>query len=185
MLNQYYRIKRFRPFGARLEIHSVVFIIVGLCVLMNWKEPFAALATALAYFGVIFIHECGHAFFARRYRYRVTRIQLSYMHGTCEYDDEDLTEWNEVVIAWGGVLAQLAVVVLVMLLGLIPGIGSLSFLKDAMGILGPVNILIAMINLIPVAPLDGATAWRIVPLLWEEWRPRRRKKKRSPFRAVK
>jgi len=185
LINHYYKIKRMRPFGAILEIHGVVFIIIGLCVLINWNQPLTGLAMAVAYFGIIFVHECGHAFFAKRFGYAVTNIQLSFMHGICVYDDDDLNEWNEVVIAWGGVLAQLAVVVLVVLLGFIPGTDAIPAINDAMGVLGPLNLFIAFINLIPVSPLDGATAWRIVPLLWDRWRPRRKTKKRSPFKVVK
>ena len=46
------------------------------------------------------------------------------------------------------------------------------------GILGPINLMIALVNLAPAPGLDGHVAWRAVPLLWQ-WQRARTTTKRS------
>jgi membrane-associated protease RseP (regulator of RpoE activity) len=44
--------------------------------------------------------------------------------------------------------------------------------NTVLGIVGFASILIAMFNLLPVAPLDGAKAWKLMPALVGLWRKR-------------
>ena len=83
-------------------------------------------------------------------------------------------EWEAVWIAWGGVIAQLSVA--------IPILASAAFFRDydwgyftpIIIILGYLNIVIAAINLSRDEGMDGRTAWRIIPLLLEQRRARRK-----------
>jgi hypothetical protein len=36
-------------------------------------------------------------------------------------------------------------------------------------------VVVAVFNLLPLMHLDGATAWRIVPVVWLRWRAARRR----------
>jgi stage IV sporulation protein FB len=127
-------------------------------------------ATAIAFVALFFLllaHELGHAAVAVWRRVPVRDLQLFFLHGFCTHD-EPYDEEDDVLIAWGGVGAQLAV--LIAAAGASALIAALA--PIASEIAAPVfyalietNLLIMVINLVPVAPLDGAKAWRAIPIL--------------------
>ncbi len=126
---------------------------------------------------LVLVHELGHAFFVRRASLAVSHIALHGLGGRCVYLGEWGTPWNHAVIAWGGVLFQAAL--------LIPAIAAATLLPAQESWLGlqlesllavwvRLNLALIVLNLIPVAPLDGATAWRLVPMLPARLRAARR-----------
>jgi Zn-dependent protease len=82
------------------------------------------------------------------------------------------------VIAWGGPFAQL-----VLLVGAMAWVAAFGFPRDATAwavvsaLLGS-NLWLLLVNLIPIAPLDGAEAWWLPVLLG---RSLRRRPPRSQF----
>jgi Zn-dependent protease len=163
--------KRLRIFGAPIYIHWSVLVVVCLLALSAIGSPvFAAIAIS-SYLGIIAIHECGHAFVAKRLGYQVYSIQIAFLHGRCEYA-APRQEWDGIAIAWGGVLAQLLIAIPVLILAGVLGQFEPSYLGPVVVMLGYLNLMIALVNLAPVRGLDGAIAWRIVPLLWTRKRSR-------------
>lgn len=133
-----------------------------------------ALITFLAYAVLLLAHELGHAYAARSRRLRVYGIRLYVMHGLCEFQSPFHAR-DHIFIAWGGVLAQMCVLVV----ALAAQYAVSVFLPDAEYLLAPLfyvfikaNLVIAAFNLIPVAPLDGHIAWQGVPPLWDKLRAR-------------
>lgn len=123
-----------------------------------------------AFFALLLVHELGHAAVATWRRVEVHRIELLFLHGFCVHD-QPYDEEDDILIAWGGVAAQFVVFILAlgfdMLLGpRSPYTHPVTF--SILLVLIDTNLLIMIINLIPVAPLDGAKAWRCVPIL-REW----------------
>jgi Zn-dependent protease len=130
----------------------------------------AALVAFAAFLFLLMAHELGHAAVAGWRRVEVAHIQLFLLHGVCAHEVPDYEE-DDVLIAWGGVAAQF--VVLVIALGvdfLLPTLSPVAYFwaAPALSVLIDTNLLIMILNLIPVAPLDGAKAWRALPLL-REW----------------
>jgi Zn-dependent protease len=129
----------------------------------------ASMAIAfVSFFFLLLVHELGHAAVARWRGVPVIEIQLYVMHGLCRYEEPE-RESDAIWIAWGGVAAQ--TVLLLLTIGVSELLQRLSFLlyldaRPAFQILIVANLIIIMINLVPVPPLDGATAWRAVPKLW-------------------
>jgi Zn-dependent protease len=156
-------LKRLRLFGAPIYIHWSVFAVVLALVAISFESPIYALVTILSYLGIIVMHECGHAFVARTRGYDVHSMRIGFLHGRCEYEAPEY-EWDEVAIAWGGVVAQLLVAVPVLVLAQMSG-RDLGYLGPAIVILGYLNLMIALLNLAPAAGLDGEIAWRVIPLL--------------------
>ena len=120
-----------------------------------------------AFFALLLVHELGHAAVAMWRHVDVHRIELLFLHGFCVHD-QPYDEEDDILIAWGGVAAQFAVFVLAlgfdMLLGpRSPYTHSVTF--SILLVLIDANLVIMIINLIPVAPLDGAKAWRCIPIL--------------------
>lgn len=123
------------------------------------------------------VHEYGHAFAAKYKRVRVDAIKLYLFHGMCEHE-QPYYETSHVFIAWAGVLAQLALLLLALALQtLLFRFAPLSYfmLAPLFSVLITINCVIAAINLIPVAPLDGHIAWRIIPLFRQYYWPDLRK----------
>jgi len=108
------------------------------------------------------VHELGHLEIARRRGHRGIRIDIYPWLGLCHVDAPE-NRRDDLEIAWGGVLAQAPLLLLAVavepLRDTIPALGSVSF------VFGYLNTLMILFNLLPIAPLDGHKAWRLVPLL--------------------
>ncbi len=154
--------------GIRISVHWTV--LIGLPWLYYHTRSASATAISfVAFFFLLLAHELGHAAVALWRNVAVGEIRLLFIHGLCMHD-EPYHEKDDVLIAWGGVAAQL--VVLVIALGANKLLAILSpftyqIASPLFQVLTATNILMMIINLIPVAPLDGAKAWRILPMLWE------------------
>jgi len=118
----------------------------------------------LGLFSVLLVHELGHALLVRQFGYEVERISIYPIHGLCHYD-EPYSEYEDSVIAWGGVLAQLLL--------FIPASAFLFFFGNTP--FGSVNVLLVIFsyinamsivfNLVPAPGLDGSKTWRLIPIL--------------------
>jgi Zn-dependent protease len=144
------------------------------------SEPYLlAVASALAFFGSILLHELGHAFVALRRGIGISDITLWMFGGVAQMTRDSDSPGTEFKIAIAGPLVTLAIA-LACFLGGIAAAGSEQFwnafwLRDATntsGILAMVawmafiNASILLFNLIPAFPLDGgrvarAIAWRV------------------------
>ena len=185
-MKAYTRIPRIRVFNAPLSVHWSVFVIAGILLLKSLHEPLLAALTIASYFGILLLHEAGHAYMAKRQRLARYAIRISAVHGVCQFEEPEHAK-QDYLVAWGGVLAQLAVAVPLVILDLMFGIGRIDALGPVVVMLGYVSIAVAAFNLIPAQGLDGAKAWRLIPLLLEERRERtfRPSRKRGKFRFIK
>jgi Zn-dependent protease len=165
-------LRRIRILGARVYVHWSVLLVVALLALMSFKSPIHAAVAILSYLGVTTVHEIGHAIAARRLGYAVEAIHVAVLHGRCVYEAPE-TELDDVQIAWGGVLAQLAIAAPVLTIARAFPEYDFGYAAPAIVFLGYVNMLLALVNLAPAPGLDGATAWRLIPLLARRWRARR------------
>ncbi len=148
-------------------------LLAGLPAVMY--QPWAGVVTAACLVSVLLVHEAGHAFVARRRRCSVYWIELRAFHGLTSYG-QPASSRDAVAIAWGGVLAQGLIAIAAY--GVMSVWGGMPNMVAgaAFRALGLMNLLIAAINLLPVAGLDGETAWRIL---------RRRPKWRPPKTALR
>jgi Zn-dependent protease len=157
--------------GASVYVHWSVFLAAALVVLMSFNSPIHAFVGLASYLGIIVLHELGHAWMARRLGCRVRSLCIGFVHGCCEYEAAE-TEAEDVLIAWAGALAQLAIAVPMLIVASLFADRDLGYAAPAVVFLGYVNLLIALVSLAPAPGLDGHTAWRGVPLLLDWWRAR-------------
>jgi Zn-dependent protease len=175
-MHGYLTLSRPRLFGARLHVHWSAVLVAGMMIGAAGRDRLEGLLMAMCYFGILVLHEAGHAYVARRQRLRPQNVHIGILHGQCDFD-LPYSEKDHVILAWAGVLAQLSLALPVILLDRLTAVSSLPYAGLMVSILGYANLFWALFNLVPVAPLDGRVAWRIVAVLREESGLRSRAKK--------
>jgi stage IV sporulation protein FB len=136
--------------GVDLRLHFT--LPLGLIFLMIILHD-AWLVLGVA--GIVVAHELGHVALARRYRLPVLSIDVTGIGGACRYVNLRANEQQESIIAWGGLLVQGCFLVAGEVAARTVG------LSETLLGLHVINFIIIVLNIIPVRPFDGATAWRL------------------------
>lgn len=146
---------------------------IGMLVFTGFlRNPRFAPGAWLGFLLVILIHELGHAVAVRLSRQRVIAVDANALGGLCHWEGYP-SPMARAMIAWGGVIAQallaLATFVTIAVLGRPTDVFTADLASAFLG----ANLWLIAMNLVPVPPLDGAEAWRVVPILASRWRRRR------------
>jgi Zn-dependent protease len=157
--------------GVDTYVHWTVLLLAVLILAEVIRRPVLSLLGLVAYFAVLLIHETGHLIAAQRKGCPVFSIELYPIFGVTRFG----TPWSRLdhcVIAWGGVLAQAAVAIPLVVWVAAFGYTRFEVVNMLFVILGFFSVGVALFNLLPIPPLDGATAWRIFPalLMWRRSR---------------
>lgn len=123
-----------------------------------------ATITSAVFFATLLAHEVAHAVTARHYRMRVHKITLWVLGGMTELDGDPPTPRADAMVAAAGPLTSLAAGAVFAALTWV--IGGSDLVAAALSWLAAINILLAVFNLLPGAPLDGGRLVRA--LIW--WR---------------
>lgn len=180
---KWWRIPGITFYGAAVYAHWSVLVAVVIVAFLSSSSPLHAAIAIGCYLSIVVIHEWGHAFVAHRLGYEVVAIRVAFLHGACQYEAPQ-TLWDEALVAWGGVAAQMLVAAAVLLVPGLLGNRDWSYFGPVLAFLGYVNLLLALANLAPGRGSDGSIAWRVVPLLFKRYRARRGIRK-SVVRLVK
>jgi Zn-dependent protease/CBS domain-containing protein len=125
----------------------------------------AAMVTAVAYLGSLLAHELAHSLVARRNGLEVEGITLWLLGGVSRLQGEVPDPGAEVRVAGAGPLVSLVLGGAFWLLAwLLHGLGVRGVTVAALAWLGGINIVLAVFNVIPAAPLDGGRLLRAI--LW-------------------
>jgi Zn-dependent protease len=143
--------------GIPIRAHwSVALVAVLFGVnLAGFLGVVAGMIAVAAFFASILAHELGHAFVARRYGVNTESIDLWALGGVARLDRESPTPRADGLIAGAGPLVSL-------LIGAITFGLAVAFQSDVLGWIGVVNLLLAVFNMLPGAPLDGGRVLRAV-----------------------
>jgi Zn-dependent protease/predicted transcriptional regulator len=174
-----------KAFGIPLRLHYSWFIIF---VLITWSltagyfsvtHPHWSLATSIAagvvtsllFFGSVLAHELMHSLVAQAAGIQIQSITLFIFGGVSQMVEEPKQPQVEFRMALAGPLTSLALggifLAIWYWLGGIPG-----FIREISLLLGEINIVLAVFNLIPGFPLDGGRVLRSI--LW--WQTRNLRK---------
>jgi Zn-dependent protease/CBS domain-containing protein len=127
----------------------------------------AGLLTAVAFFASLLAHELSHALVARRNSLRVEDITLWLFGGVARLSGEAPNPGAELRIAGVGPLVSLLLGgVFLIVSELLAAGGHHNLVQAGVAWLGAINILLAVFNAIPAAPLDGGRLLRSI--IW--WR---------------
>jgi stage IV sporulation protein FB len=153
------------PLFVHWSVPAIALFVLGMFV----HELLVMLTIVVTYIAILVVHEVGHQLAARRARCGVLAIEIYPLHGLCRFT-EPATAFDEAAIAWGGVLAQFAVAIPFAIWTALAHFKHFGAVAVAIAMLGTINPAMALFNLIPVRPLDGAKAWPIVPMLYRRAR---------------
>ncbi|MFF4804324.1 site-2 protease family protein [Streptomyces sp. NPDC001351] len=165
--------------GVRVGLHWSVLVIVALvtAMLAGGRFPDAhpghsafaysalALLTALAFLASLLAHELAHAVVARRNGVQVEGITLWMLGGVARLRTEAPTPAAELRIAGVGPLTS--AVLGAALTGLtlwLDALGVSGLVVEAVAWLAAINLVLAVFNAVPAAPLDGGRLLRA--FLW-------------------
>lgn len=151
----------------------------------GWGFPFRILLSLVAaslFFSSILLHELSHAWMAKAVGMRVERITLFLFGGIAQIEGECPSPKAELLVAGVGPLVSLLIGAFSLLIGaawIAPDISQLGFAQQPLVWmaaldpvatllfwLGPINILLALFNLVPGFPLDGGRLLRAALWFW-------------------
>jgi Zn-dependent protease len=157
--------------GIGIYIHFTFVLLVAWVAISNYAmagslaEVLRAIVFLFCLFGIIVLHELGHALAAKRFGIRTRDIVLLPIGGVARLERMPENPWQELVVALAGpaVNVVLALMVYVLLLREEPSwqLGQWSLIKGTfLGRLFAVNVALAIFNLLPAFPMDGGRVLR-------------------------
>jgi Zn-dependent protease/predicted transcriptional regulator len=147
----------------------------GYAVGLYWVVGFLA---AVGLVASILAHELSHAFVANRHGVRVEEITLWMFGGMARLSSQARDAATELRIALAGPAMSLAVGMVCMTIGVAgAALGGPDLLVAAVVWLGGLNVVLAVFNLLPGAPLDGGRV--LTAILWWRTGDERRSRKRA------
>ncbi|MDI6775000.1 MAG: site-2 protease family protein [Verrucomicrobiota bacterium] len=142
----------------KLDLSIILTLAIILMEYGKRRSRFALLF-AVGLFGSIALHELGHAYVARLKRCRVRRIVLTCIGGVAEMENMPRRPFDEFLMAAAGPAVSL------LLCGACFA-GAVwappTDLRDLLVILGVVNRLLLVFNLLPAFPMDGGRILRSI-----------------------
>jgi Zn-dependent protease len=143
--------------GIPVRAHwSMAIVAVWFGVLLSAQfGPLGGVVATASFFVSILAHEFGHAIVARRYDVRTESIDLWALGGVARLDRESPSARADGLIAVAGPAVSLFIGVLV--LG-----ASYALRSDVLLWVGFINVVLALFNMLPGAPLDGGRVLRAV-----------------------
>lgn len=151
--------------GVKVYAHWSVVLIGTVILLGAVEEPWLSFVVLLSYYGVILIHECGHMIAAQRKGCAVWSIELYPVWGITRFDEPYFSR-DYCIIAWSGVLAQALIAIPLVAWVEVFGYTPYQPANAVLAILGFFSMSMVVFNLLPVRPLDGAIAWRLLLTLF-------------------
>jgi len=147
---------------------------------------FDLLATAIAsvaFFALLVAHELGHVVVLRRRKIAVASVELFGIHGRTSHAWASAAD--EIRIAWGGVGAQMVVLLSALGIGYLLEPVTIPIVWIIAGpilfVLTKLNIFLMLIALLPIGPFDGHAAWAVIPRLRKAIRGRRAPRAAAQF----
>ncbi|MFF8847890.1 site-2 protease family protein [Streptomyces sp. NPDC015127] len=161
--------------GIRVGVHwsvLVIFLIIAVGLSEGrlpeahpgrplWQYWLVGILTALVFFGSLLAHEVAHAVVARRNGMEADRITLWLLGGAARLKDEAPSPGAELRVSGVGPLVSLVLgIVFAALAVVLVAMGLSGLTVEAVAWLAAINVLLAVFNALPAAPLDGGRLLR-------------------------
>jgi Zn-dependent protease len=156
----------FRIRGIQLALHGSFLLLLGYVAWEGWREQGGAglvwsVATLVAFFACVVLHELGHSFMALRYGIGVRRILLMPIGGMAEFDRIPRQPAREFLMTLAGPAVNFALAGPLWLV--VRTFGNEVLLYSAEGLLYQLfvaNLVMGCFNLLPAFPMDGGRILR-------------------------
>lgn len=181
-------LKLFRVRGIQLSVHASFFLLLAWVAYEGWQSGASAgaeyawlglvwyVATLIAFFGCVVLHEFGHSFTALHYGIGVRRILLMPIGGMAEFESIPREPSRELLITLAGPAVNFVIAGILWLF--VDFSGGPEYPATLLGVsqlLLQANLVMGCFNLLPVFPMDGGRifrallAWRIPYLRATFW----------------
>lgn len=169
--------------GVRVAMHWTVLIVFAWLYFLV-GGLLATLVASGAFLALLVVHELGHVAVLRRRKIAVESVTFYGIHGTTAHGYA--RPLDEIAVAWGGVAAQLAVLVLALAAGYfldsVTGAWVAAIASPVLFVFTKVNLFLVIVALLPIGPFDGQAAWKVIP--WMRAKAKRRKVSPKPAPRV-
>ena len=161
----------FRIRGIQLSVHVSFLLLLAYVGQDGWNQGGSAglwwsVATLLAFFTCVILHELGHSFTARRYGVGVPRILLMPIGGMAEFDSIPRRPAHELLITIAGPAVNFVLAGLLWCIVDFPVDWEAGMIPGTLNELGcailAANLVMGCFNLIPAFPMDGGRILRAV-----------------------
>jgi Zn-dependent protease len=161
--------------GVRIGVNWTLLVMAGLLAVLLADNQFpqdapgysrpeywlAGLIGAVALFVGVLLHELGHALVAKRFGLAVDGVTLWFMGGLTRIKGESPTPGAELRIsAVGPLVSALLGVACAGARWLLEQLGASQLILSVLAWLAVINVVLALFNLLPAAPLDGGRILR-------------------------
>jgi Zn-dependent protease len=159
--------------GISLYVHATFVLLLAWVAVREWSYGAVAVASSLVYivalFGIVVLHELGHALTARRYGIVTRDIILLPIGGVARLERMPRDPRQELLVALAGPAVNVAIAIVLYvalrLTGALPAedlytVDILSSTRAFAYQFVIVNIMLAVFNLLPAFPMDGGRVLR-------------------------
>jgi len=148
------------PWSIPVEFRITTFATVILFAVLSWSSGIGLeyVGLAVLLYGMIFLHELGHAWACRMVGVQVHGITIHAFGGLCSFDARGLSVDNAAFIVAMGPLVNLALWASAALLA---GQSWTAPMHGVLGWIAMLNLILAVLNLVPALPADGGQILRL------------------------
>jgi Zn-dependent protease len=164
-MNDYWQLGRW----GRIPVSMHWTVLLGFPWLYLWlNDALAALIGFAAYCVLLIAHEFGHVALCRLRRVDVHSITFNGYHGETAHGFVRRPS-DGILIAWGGVGAQAIILAAAFAaeqwLPRLVSPALFYLMAPVLMVFTRWNIFLMIIALLPLGPMDGSTAWQVIPLI--------------------
>ncbi|MGM0770512.1 MAG: CBS domain-containing protein [Halobacteriota archaeon] len=165
--------------GIPIKIHITFLIVLPLFAFVFAMNPapygfsdvvpatfgyFLSFLTTVLLFACVLLHELGHSYLAKKYGVEITDITLFLIGGASSMEEIPRDPMQEAKMAFAGPLVSFIIGGSLLLLNFIIA-GAISGFADSLifrmvQLLGSINIVLGIFNLLPAFPMDGGRILR-------------------------
>ena len=164
-------INLFRVRGIQLSVHASFFLLLAWIAKEGWDAGawpglIWSVATLVAFFGCVVLHEFGHSFTAMHFGIGVRRILLMPIGGMAEFESIPREPSRELLITLAGPAVNFVIAgALWLVVGMADGPDYPATIVGFAQLLLRANLMMGCFNLLPVFPMDGGRIFRAL-LAW-------------------
>lgn len=158
-----------RLWGIDVYVHATFLLLLGFILFVGYSSSGSLAAGiqdalfVLLIFGIVVLHEYGHALTARRFGVKTRDITLLPIGGVARLERIPENPVQEFLIAIAGpaVNVAIAAVCFLLLRGRVSGVGETTLLDGPLVVrLFWVNVSLVVFNMLPAFPMDGGRVLR-------------------------